>query len=457
MNEKVTIVAPATPEGRSALAMIRVSGQEAFNITEKCLCEKNIFRKMPSRHIQLYVAKEPLSGKTIDQITAIKYSTPRSFTGENMVEIICHGGQIIIKKIFNALLKAGARPAERGEFTRRALLNGKVTIMKAEAIQGLIDSSSETELLFAQKLYYGKSQELTILRKKLVELLEKIEAIIEFEETDSVKDISIEGKKTIEDVVKQIKKDIEKKENIKVIEDGIRVVIAGPVNAGKSTLFNTLIGKNRAIVHREPGTTRDVVSEKILIHSNEIQLYDSAGIRKTEQEIEREGIRRSRDAISDAGITIWVTAADEELTEEELCEILSIQEKNKIICVINKTDISEGKKKREIIEGKGIPLTSLSLMDKKKEGIENLIYRIQSMIKRIKNITEIPDFVLNKRQEEIVRKILKEITCARDEWGRPEIVAQYLKNGLDLMDDYFGKILSDEILNRIFVDFCIGK
>jgi len=455
MADLETITAPATPQGKSALAVLRVSGPDAFIITARCIKEKNIFEKTPSRYIRLYIAKDPISGKPIDQITGIKYSSPQSFTGEDMVEIICHGSQLIIKGIFYALISAGARSATGGEFTRRALLNGKINIMKAEAIRGLIESSSEAELRCAQKLYGGIAHDLELWRKELIELLGGIETRIEFEETDRVSDTALEGKKKIEDFMRQLKKDIEKREKIHIIENGIKVVIAGPVNAGKSTLFNKLVGQNRAIVHSEPGTTRDIVSERLWIHGHEIQLIDSAGIRKTEHEIEREGVERSREAIKGAGVVIWVTAADEQLSQEELREIIAKRENNNTICVINKTDKNEGREKGVAIENAAIETIKVSLKEDK--NINKLVSKIVKKIVEIKEKTEMPDLLLNARHEAIGRALYNEILLAQDEWERPEIAAYHLKNGVAYMDEFFGKINSEEVINNIFKDFCIGK
>jgi tRNA modification GTPase len=457
MVESQTIVAPATPQGKSALAILRISGTEAFSVAAKCIVEKNIFLSAPNRTIRLYTLKDPDRKNIIDQITGIKYRAPKSFTGEDMVEIICHGGRIIIKEIFDSLINAGARPATGGEFTRRALLNGKIDVMKAEAIGALIDSNSETELLCAQKLYTGKAKELELWRKEIVELLEKIETRIEFEETDSIKDPQDNGKKLIEGFLQRMKMDLERREKIRVVENGIKVVIVGPVNAGKSTLFNTLIGKNRAIVHYEPGTTRDVVSERLWFHGHEIQLFDCAGFRKAHHEIEREGIERSREAMRNASVVIWVTAADEKIKSGELRELVSNAENTVTLCVINKIDKGNGKEKRASITKAGIKTISLSLKEEKKEATERLISYIVKKTDRIKRDAQLPDILFNARHEAIGRALIRTLSIARDEWERPEVAAIYLKKGLTFFEEYFGVVNSEEVLDKIFKNFCIGK
>jgi tRNA modification GTPase len=457
MAESETIVAPATPQGKSALAILRISGTEALKITALCIKEKNLFERTPARYIRLYTAKDPQSGETIDQITAIKYFSPQSFTGENMAEIICHGGKIIPRKILSALINAGARSATGGEFTRRALLNGKIKLLKAEGIRGLIECNSETEFRCAQKLYSGTALDLEKLRKEIIEQLEHIEMRIEFEETETISAAPKDWKKNLEDFLNRLKKDIEKREKSRVIENGIKIVIAGPVNAGKSTLFNKLVGKERVIVHKEPGTTRDVISEQLWLHGHEIQLFDSAGIRKTGSEIEKEGIDRSREAIKGAGIIIWVTAADEKLSKEELQELVLSGAKNATLCIINKIDKNNGKGKMTAIEKAGIETILISLKGKRKENIENLVSRIVKKVENIKNEIEMPDMLLNTRHEEIGKALVKETTKAINEWERPEIAAVHLKKGLSYMDEFFGYVNSEEVINNIFKDFCIGK
>lgn len=455
MAESITIAAAATIPGKSALAVLRISGADAFEITTRCIKEKTLFEKAPPRYVHIYIAKDPTNERTIDQITAIKYSSPRSFTGENMVEIICHGGQFIIKEIFNAIINAGARSATGGEFTKRAVLNGKISLMKAEGIRGLIESSSDIDLLCAQKLYRGTAHNaLEKWRKELMELLVGIEAQIEFGETDSVADTGKEEKKKIEDFLFRLNKDIEKREKIHSIENGINVVIAGPVNAGKSTLFNTVVGYNRVIVHSEPGTTRDTVSERLLFHGNEIQLIDSAGIRHTNHEIEKEGIARTRNAIKKAGILVWVTAADERFGEEEMQELIANKDKNPL-CVLNKIDKNDGREKSIALKKERIETVSVSL--KKNMNINQLISKIEKKIIKTKQQIEIPDIFLNARHEEIGKLIYKEILLARNAWERPEVAVYHLKNGISFMDEYFGKVHSEEIMNKIFKDFCIGK
>jgi tRNA modification GTPase len=456
MIETDTIAAPATPRGKSALAALRISGPAAFQITARCIQEKILFEKTPARYIQLFIAKDPITEKTIDQITAVKYSSPRSFTGEDMVEFFCHGGPFIVNEIHHALITAGARLAKKGEFTRRALLNRKIDLMKAEAIRGLIECNSEAEFLCAQKLYYSGNfaSKIRNMREGLIEQLAKIENFIEFEEEQGGIKARQDDKEGIVSILKQIEADLTKREKIKTIEKGLRIVIAGPTNAGKSTLFNTIVGYNRAIVHSKPGTTRDTISETVLIKGHEVLLIDSAGIRDGTDDIEREGVVRSKEEIEKAHILIWVTAADRPFEEEELKELMNFKHKNTIY-LINKIDKSEGKEKHFYLDTKKIKAIGISL--KNHINNEQLMDEIGKRVEQINKDIEVPDLLLNARYDEIGRSLYNEIKLTIEHWDRAEVAANYLKSGITKIDEWLGKTNTEDIINKIFDGFCIGK
>jgi tRNA modification GTPase len=453
MSETDTIAAIATPNGKSALAIIRVSGQQAIDICASCIKETKLFLASDARRISLFTAIHPTSGIALDEITAIKYLRPQSFTGENMVEFICHGGPLIIRRIIEALLVAGARSAKRGEFTRRALLNGKIDMMRAEAIGGLIESISTIELSCAQKLFYGSSKKILRWKEMLVEMLAIVEAAIEFGEEEDI----IEKKrstKNIDSFLYEIKGDLKKREKIREIEERVKITIAGPTNAGKSTLFNLLLGHNRAIVHEEPGTTRDLVSEMVWIKNHEVSLIDSAGFRETENPIEREGIGRSKGAIREAAIVIWVTAANEEMKEWELKELRDLQEK-RLICIINKIDIEDGKRKGKLLNEIEIYPICVSL--KNGTNRDEIIEAIVQSNEEINENSELPDIFLNMRHEEIGNALYTELVAAKEFWDRPEIASHHIKNGIMKLDEFIGRSDNEEVLNKIFENFCIGK
>jgi tRNA modification GTPase len=453
MAAQETIAAIATHQGKSALAIVRISGTKAFEVFARCIQEKDHFYKTPARFIKLYLFSDTKSKKLIDQITAIKYTAPHSFTGENMVEVFCHGGPVIVREIMGVLLGAGAKVASRGEFTKRALENGKISLMKAEAIRGLIESTSEPDLFCAQKLYGEQTHPLEQWRKEIIEVLAQLEAKIEFEEENFY--ISREeGKKKIEGFIDRLHQDIKKRERIHLLKRGISAVIAGPVNAGKSTLFNLLVGYNRVIVHREPGTTRDNISEQIQIDGQDVQLVDTAGIRDATHEIEREGIIRSRKALKGASIVIWVTDAETRLGEEELMEMKSNKDQ-KLICILNKIDINNGREKILALNKASIKSIPVSL--KKNINIEKIFSSIEKKIQEIGEKAEMPELLFNERHEAIGKLLESQLRKAMAEWGRPEIAAYHIKKGLIHLEELFGHINAEEIMNTVFEKFCIGK
>jgi tRNA modification GTPase len=454
MNQSKTIIAIATPIGKSALAIIRISGLEAFEIVSRCLINKEKFINAAANYVSLYTIIDPKTNNPLDEVTAIKYSEPKSFTGENLVEIICHGGPRIVEEISEALLTSGASPAGRGEFSKRAYTNGKIDLLKAEAIRGIIESTGDMNLACARKLYKNEKNDADEWRKKLIEICAQIEADIEFNEVEEIVRKKDKNKEIINELICLLEKEIKKREKINNVENCIQIVIAGPTNAGKSSLFNLLLEKERSIVHDEPGTTRDILRERVMICGYQAMLIDSAGIRETKNEIEQEGIRRSKAALKSAGIIIWVTGANESFSNEEIDEIRSLDGKE-LICVINKTDLIEGKRKKETL--KEIKINALEVSIKERKNIEKIIDKIEEYIKRIYGQIEIPDILLNKRQEEIGISLKEQLVCALNSWDSVEIAAHHLKKGIDLFEELYGKIDNEEILNTIFNSFCIGK
>lgn len=453
MNQSKTIVAIATPNGKSALAIIRLSGPEAFEIVRRCVIEKEKFESVPANNVRLYTIIDQQTKTSLDEATVIKYSAPRSFTGENMVELICHGGPRIVEEIAAALLAAGAHPAGRGAFSQRAHANGKIDLLRAEAIRGMIESTGDIDLACARKLYNQGLGKFKAWQTNLIAICADVEAFIEFdeEEIDETKEKSV---KKVEEIITILEKEIKKRQKIRNVENFVQVTIAGLTNAGKSSLFNLLLDQNRSIVHSDPGTTRDIIRERVWICGYQVLLIDSAGIRETEQAIEKEGIKRSRSAMDNAGIILWVTDASKALSREEIDEIKTLDGKE-LIGVINKTDLFSTEKKKEFF--KEIKIDAVEISIKEEKNIQVLIDEIGKKLEEIYTGVEIPDFLLNTRQEEIGKNLLIELSKAREAWNRREIAAYHLKNGVVLLEELLGKTDNEEILNKIFSSFCIGK
>lgn len=454
MENDRTIAAVSTPGGTGALGIIRVTGEKTFELVSKCIKNKEKFFKEEKRKIFLNCIVDQKNGEFIDEVTIIKYGNPFSFTGEDMVEIICHGGNKNIKRIMKELINAGINNADRGEFSKRAFINGKIDLMKAEAINEMIISENEIQRKIALKIYQGRyRKDIDDIYRDIYEVLTELEAIIEFAEEDDIKEINIKKEKILK-IRNRLNKEIRKREEIEEIEKGIRIVIAGPANAGKSTLFNKILGYDRSITYNEPGTTRDIINEKIIFKGKEVTLTDSAGIRETNNIIEKIGIERSEEEIKKAKILIWISGLDQEIEEKERI-LIEEKTKNSRIIILNKSDIAVNDQKETFYKKRNINYLRVSLF--KNEDIERIINKIAEKVVEKEEEVEIPEFIINSRHLEIVKRMKKEIDCSIEEWERNEIAAHYLHNALDCLEEFNGKRDREEIYNKIFNKFCIGK
>lgn len=449
MSERDTIVALASAPGRSALAVLRLSGSLSHSIFKHSIQEKNRFENAKERELRIYTLLK--NGNFVDEITAIRYCSPRSFTGEDMVEILCHGGQEIVRQVVDCFLFHGAVNAEKGEFTRRAFKNGKLDLMKAESINALIDSSTGIELSSARKEYKGEYRGiLERLTEDLQQLLSDIETEIEFSDEHDIPDVKTTINCKIKKIENELIIEIEKRNKIEYFKEGVDVIIAGPPNAGKSSLFNYMLQQQRSIIHPTPGTTRDIVSEKIRIGDIDIRLSDTAGIRDTDDEIERIGIIKSREELAGAQLIIWITSADESLYETER-EILSTYKD--CICIMNKIDLHEDLDKKRYFSDNKIFIQRVSV----KNGIhlDTISKAIEDRLKEA-IVLDSPGFIINSRQKEIAVQITGMLSKAGEE-SKEEIKAFHIKNALEQLKEISGAVHSEEILNRIFSRFCIGK
>jgi tRNA modification GTPase len=453
-----TIVALATGRGNSALAIIRISGRNSFEIISKCIFPSEKFIHASPKNIHLFKIIDNEKKQTIDEITAIKYQNPESYTGEDMVEIICHGSEIVIEEILLLLLKKGIRLAEKGEFTRRAYLNGKMDLLKAESIHQIITSSNKWNFKNALGMYSGESKrKLLGWKKEIVAILTEIEARIEFPEEDDLDGKRVEYKKNIEFLSKKIEKEIIKRQKINIINSGFTIPIVGIANAGKSSLFNLIMGFDRTIVHHEEGTTRDAISEEIKIKDEKVKIIDTAGLNETKNPIELIGIEKSWEYIKKGNLIVLVTPADNEINENEN-RILTEIKNEKIIVVISKKDIKNSGKKKVDIKKFDIPYIEVCLINDKErnEIIDFIGLHIE---KAIKEQDEECGIICNKRQEEIIIRINNRVKSIMEkiDFNFEEIISYELKEILDDLGAFVGETSNEEILNSIFSEFCIGK
>jgi tRNA modification GTPase len=433
-----TIVSISSGYGISAISVIRISGNLVNEIIKK------IFKKELKERYAHYLKLFNSEGKVIDDVIAIYYKAPRSYTGEDMLEIFSHGGIIIPKMIVREIIKIGARQAEPGEFTKRAFLNGKMDLIQSRTINEIINAKNEFAIFPLRERIEGKlSKKIENLKEHLLDLLKEIEARIDFEE--DVPEISKEEVfERISNILKIFENLINNSASMEKISEGISVVIIGKANVGKSSIFNKLLGYERAIVSDIPGTTRDYISEYININGVLFKVIDTAGIREAIDLIEKIGIERSLNLSKFSDIVVFVLSAEN--IEEFEIELLNKVPKDKLILVVNKCEIS-----RPIIENYNPIYVSV----KANIGFEELKEALYN-----KAISEISaDYYFSKSEFELLQYAYDRIKETLSLKYEPlDIISHQIRIAVNSISRLLGiEDLPEEILNRVFRDFCIGK
>jgi tRNA modification GTPase len=445
---KDTIVANATPLIPSAISIVRISGDKALEIGKKIfsLQERITPRKVYFGKIFNH------KGEVIDEGLFLYFQKPKSFTGEDLVEIYPHGSVPVVKSILEACFMYGARLARPGEFTERAFLNGKIDLLQAEAIADLINAKSERAAKIAVSILEGKlSKQINILREKLINLISLIEAEINFpedvEEIDSSLIIS-----QLEEVKSQIDKLLASYKKGNLIKEGIKLAIVGRPNVGKSSLFNALVGYERAIVSEIQGTTRDFIEESLKIKDIPIILLDTAGLRDTEDKIEKIGIEKAQERINEADTILFVIDASSGLAEEDKKIYDKIKDKPHII-VVNKSDLNN--KPIDFFE-KYDNIVYTSVINN--QGIKELEEKI---ITSLGIIEKEDDLFINLRQSTLLKQAKEKIEEIENHINylinNKEILMIYIQEALNYLDEVVGAISTEDVLDNIFSKFCIGK
>lgn len=428
------IVALATPWGVGALHVIRISGDNSRNIVEAFL-DKPLSRP---RHASLRFFH---SKKVEDQVIAIWYAEPHSYTGEEMVEIMCHGNPAIAELIIESLLDAGMKPAQPGEFTFRAFLNGKMDLTQAEAVNDLIMARS-TELLKAgENTLKGKlSTEIADLRDKVLNVLAFLQAAMDFPE--DVEESSIEAQ--LEEILVETEELVKNARTAEVLRKGINLVIAGRPNVGKSSLMNALVGMERSIVSQIPGTTRDYVEQYTVLGKIPVNVVDTAGLRHTDDPIEQEGVKLALSRIAEADLVIFLYDASLGWTEEDQ-QMLNLVQEEKTIVVGNKID--KGKAPNQHPK-------AYFISAKEKTGLEKLIEAIHQVM----NVTEPPKLLVSQRQMGLLEKTLNDIRDALEHLSvYAEVAADDLFSSLRHLTALTSGDVEEDLLYTVFSNFCIGK
>lgn len=433
------IAAQATSPGKSAIAVIRMSGAGALKILRRCIPE---FQSeiVPRRATLASFGEE---NREIDQVVFIYYRGPKSYTGEDLIEIHCHGGEYITRRILNSLCRNGARPAEPGEFTFRAFLNGKMDLTQAEAVSDLIESESEYARRNAlNQLNGGLYKEIKEISDVLLSLIAELEVELEFPEEEPFEADYWGWGVRMRVAMKQIRSMVEKGDSGRAVREGFRVTIAGPPNSGKSTLLNTLTGEDRAIVHSKAGTTRDILREAVEIGGIKVWLTDTAGLRQVRDEVEQEGVNRAEREIGSADLIIYLFDLGAGLEDSSG----KTPEKN-CLFVGNKIDIHDGAGmecdlKISALRGDGLnELRDLIAKTALGKGIEGGVIANERHLVSLKHSLECME-----RAVEITKKE-----------GETELIALELREAAKSLGDIIGEAVTEEVLEEIFSRFCIGK
>lgn len=451
MND--TIAALSTPTGESAIALVRLSGGECGRIAQEAFGKKNIVPR--TANFGLY---KDIRGNEIDEAVFVFFKSPASYTGEDMLEISCHGNPFIVQKMLEDIFARGARAANPGEFTRRAFMNDKLDLSQAEAVALLIGARSARSLEAAQKQLSGElGKRISKFSDRLMDMSALVEAYIDFPEDDLPAEDKESLFKAADSLAEQIGKLIETSKYSQLVHQGINAVIAGAPNAGKSSLLNALVGEERAIVSSTAGTTRDFITEKILVGKYALNIIDTAGLRSPDGEIEAKGIEMAVEKLKRCDIRLLVldSTADIPSLPENAAKTFSASD---TIAVINKCDMPNSK--TEVFKKRFCEFSPVEVSCESLEGVENLRKTIVDLIEKHHIRASADDILVGARHAAALERALQAIKSAKEKIKNnvaSELAASDLRESLDALGEIVGKTDNEQILDRIFSKFCIGK
>ncbi len=461
-NDFDTIAAISTPYGTGGVGIIRISGPDAFNVAD-CIFKgrKNIY-DIKSHTVSYGKIIDPSDGRLMDEVLLTKMDGPGTFTGEDTIEINCHGGIVVLKNVLSLVLRHGAKAAMPGEFTKRAYINGRMDLTQAEAVIDLINSKTDEGSRAAVAQLEGRlSQRIRKERRGLIELIARIEAVVEYPEheiEDITGDIVYEGVLKIKD---ELHKTLESFERGRLLREGITAAIIGKPNAGKSSLLNALTGTSRAIVTDIPGTTRDVIEEYVNIKGIPVMFLDTAGIRATVDPVEAIGVERAREAASLADLAIIVLDGQTGILPEDL-NILKATSAKKRIVIINKTDIADEARvqdmKKYVTDSGNSPVVVASMTDG--TGMEELTDIIEKLFIGGKISLNNEVIITNVRHRQLIEDAISSLETAEaaHTGGLPlDFITIDIKESADFLGQITGESVSEDVVNEIFSRFCIGK
>ncbi|HCT7465214.1 TPA: tRNA uridine-5-carboxymethylaminomethyl(34) synthesis GTPase MnmE [Staphylococcus aureus] len=455
-----TITSISTPMGEGAIGIVRLSGPQAVEIADKLYKGKHLLNDVPSHTINYGHIIDPESKEVVEEVMVSVLRAPKTFTREDIIEINCHGGILTINRVLELTMTYGARMAEPGEFTKRAFLNGRIDLSQAEAVMDFIRSKTDRASKVAMNQIEGRLSDLIKKqRQSLLEILAQVEVNIDYPEYDDVEDATTEF---LLEQSKEIKQEINRLLDTgaqgKIMREGLSTVIVGKPNVGKSSMLNNLIQDNKAIVTEVAGTTRDVLEEYVNVRGVPLRLVDTAGIRETEDIVEKIGVERSRKALSQADLILFVLNNNEALTQEDYT-LYEVVKNEDVIVIVNKMDLEQNIDINEVKDMIGdTPLIQTSML--KQEGIDELEIQIRDLFFGGEVQNQDMTYVSNSRHISLLKQARQTIQDAIDaaESGVPMDMVQIdLTRTWEILGEIIGETASDELIDQLFSQFCLGK
>ncbi|MBG3614891.1 tRNA uridine-5-carboxymethylaminomethyl(34) synthesis GTPase MnmE [Staphylococcus aureus] len=455
-----TITSISTPMGEGAIGIVRLSGPQAVEIADKLYKGKHLLNDVPSHTINYGHIIDPESKEVIEEVMVSVLRAPKTFTREDILEINCHGGILTINRVLELTMTYGARMAEPGEFTKRAFLNGRIDLSQAEAVMDFIRSKTDRASKVAMNQIEGRLSDLIKKqRQSILEILAQVEVNIDYPEYDDVEDATTEF---LLEQSKEIKQEINRLLDTgaqgKIMREGLSTVIVGKPNVGKSSMLNNLIQDNKAIVTEVAGTTRDVLEEYVNVRGVPLRLVDTAGIRETEDIVEKIGVERSRKALSQADLILFVLNNNEALTQEDYT-LYEVVKNEDVIVIVNKMDLEQNIDINEVKDMIGdTPLIQTSML--KQEGIDELEIQIRDLFFGGEVQNQDMTYVSNSRHISLLKQARQTIQDAIDaaESGVPMDMVQIdLTRTWEILGEIIGETASDELIDQLFSQFCLGK
>ncbi len=474
IHSKETIAAIATPVGTSGIGVIRVSGDDAIDVCSR------IFRPHGRRTLAEAATHtahygricDPADGETLDDVLVLVMRGPGTFTGENTVEIDCHGGIYVLQRVLQAVLESGARMAEPGEFTKRAFLNGRMDLAQAESVMDVISASSGLALRAAQKRLAGRlGSKIDTLRQRIMDLLVIVEVEIDYPEYEIEEAEKLDLKQELDRLEQDLDALYRTADTGRMLREGIRVTIAGRPNMGKSTLLNAFLGEDRAIVTAIPGTTRDTLEESMNLDGIPVRLVDTAGMRDTADPVEQQGVQRAKDAVRDSDLVLVLIAADEEPAPEDAALLSSLSETEMPYLIVRtKTDLTGTGEAVMGPSGTEFPAEAgpdaarkdreVMISARTGEGMDELKNRIRSLVLSGTVQAEDGVYLSNTRQKQAVYEALEAVREGIAIWEAQlgtDMIGTELQKAYDALGEVTGNSVREDLIDTIFSRFCLGK